>query len=79
MMNTKTLPPSAIALTQFDQHLTASRKANQLKHLMNFIYGNTGEIVDEMGEEAYEAILGIAADLSAEIDATLNRSGALHA
>lgn len=79
MMNTKTSPPSATALTQFDRHLTASRKANQLKHLMNLIYGNTSDIVDEMGQEAYDAIVGIGADLSAEIDATLNNSGVLHA
>lgn len=79
MMNTKTSPPSAIALTQFNQHLTVSRKANQLKHLMNLIYGNTGELVDEMGQEAHDAIVGIAADLAAAIDATLNSAGGLHA
>lgn len=79
MMNTKTSPPSAIALAQIDQRLTASRKANQLKHLMDLIYVNTSEIVDDMGQEAFDAIFGIATDLTAEIDTALNSSEGLHA
>lgn len=77
-MTATAAPQAAMTLPQFDQHLTVSRKANQLKHLTALLYGNTSEIVSEMGQEAHDAILGIAADLSAEIDASFNGTGAFH-